>query len=57
MTSMRKITSAEGKRTKTGYHTGHAVFLHNGVYYIAQESGTRRATALEIKNARIDKRS
>jgi len=47
---MKKIEQYKGNRTKTGYHTGHAVFALKGVYYVATESGTRRATKKEILN-------
>jgi len=46
---MKIIDSHEGNRTKTGYHTGHAIVLRNGKYYISQESGTRPLTQKEIK--------
>lgn len=47
---MEKVYQYNGNRTKKGFHTGHAVFLRNGKYYISCESGTRKATKKEIEN-------
>ena len=46
---MKKIIDYEGFRTNYGYHTGNAVYVLNGKYYVSQESGTRQATKNEIK--------
>ena len=43
------ITQHQGHRRKSGWHTGYAIIKHKGKYYISQESGTRPATAKEIK--------
>ena len=49
---MKKIKSYKGYRTKSGYHTGYALILKNGIYYISQESGTRKATKKEIEKGK-----
>lgn len=43
------IQQREGKRLKSGLHTGYAIIKHNGKYFVSTESGTRPATRKEIK--------
>ncbi|RLD85388.1 MAG: hypothetical protein DRJ07_03105 [Bacteroidetes bacterium] len=43
------VTTNERRRLKSGWHTGWALLLIKGKYYISQESGTRLATKEEIK--------
>lgn len=52
---VKTISSYEGKRLASGYHTGHAVLLCNGKYYISTEAGTRPATKKEIERIKAGK--
>ena len=51
------INSYDGTRLASGYHTGVAVILRDGVYYVSTESGTRRATKREIKTLKSNGRA
>jgi len=38
---MKKILSIDGTRTRTGWHTGFALYASKGKYYVSTEAGSR----------------